>query len=126
MINVSELIADPDFTQPNGVTIERTTYTVVNHQTVKETSTIKKIGIITIANDLDLEMKDEADIIKEAIHVFTYDPLFVTSRNAISGTTNYSDVVLFRGNKYKVMSVLNDEQYGFCMATCYKLRQDVM
>lgn len=125
MINVSELIADPDFTQPNGVQIKRRTYTVENHIPVENETIIKKTGIITIANDISLTMEDIADITNEAIHVFTYDPLYITSRS-LSGENRFSDVVIFEGNEYKVMEVLNDAQYGFSRATCFKIRTDVV
>ena len=125
MINISELIGDPDFTQPNGVQIKRTTYTIQNHMPVITESTLKKVGIITIANDIELDMTDEADLTTEAINVFTYDPLYVTSRD-LDGTNRFSDIVIFEGNEYKVMKVLDDTQYGFSRATCVKIKQDVM
>lgn len=126
LINVSELIGDPDFTQPNGVNVERTTFVVENHRQVKTTIQLNVTGIITIADEEDMDMRADSDVIREGINVFTYSPLMLTSRTS-DGTTNYlSDVVLFRGNRYKVMKVLNDEQYGFCKNVCYKLVQDVM
>ena len=61
MINVSELINDPDFTQPNGVQVRRRKTTVEDfEQTVEETE-FKMIGIITIADDLKAELGDNFD-----------------------------------------------------------------
>ena len=75
MINVSELIGDPDFAQPNGVKVTRSTVEVVNHQQVKTSKEIKLTGIITISDENTDEPLDEADMNKEKIHIFTYNRL---------------------------------------------------
>ena len=126
MINVSELINDPDFTQPNGVNVIRTKYTISNHQLVPEESNLNFVGIITIADDTITDKTETADKNSEKIHVFTYQPLYVTGQPVGSEDTFLSDIVVFEGNQYSVDSVLNDSQYGFSRATCSKLRQDVM
>ena len=127
MINISELINDPDFTQPNGVIVERTSYIIENHMVVGNTKQLKLTGIITIADDTSIEKTPEFDSTSEKIHVFTYTPLYVTGKPEISSSESFlSDVVIFEGNPYSVDSCLNDSQYGFCRSTCSKIRRDVM
>lgn len=127
MINVSELIGDPDFTQPNGVTVRRTKYVVQNHKLVETEETLRFVGIITIADDASDTMEPTADFLHERINVFTYDRLYITGKERpIDQEEFISDIVVFEGKNYKVDSVLNDVQYGFSRARCTVLENDVM
>ena len=127
MIDISELINDPDFAQPNGVNVIRTQYTISNHQFVENPINLNFAGIITIADDTSTDKTETADKNSEKIHVFTYNPLYLTGYPSVDSQEMFlSDIVVFEGNQYSVDAVLNDSQYGFCRATCSKLRQDVM
>lgn len=118
MINVSELINDPDFTQPGGVNVRRRKTSVVDFEQSIEESEFNVIGIITIANDLSAELGDYFDENSEYINVFTYMPLFTTGlgdgkNGANVGQGYLSDIVLWKGKEYKVIKVKNDSEYGF-------------
>lgn len=127
MINVSELITDPDFAQPNGIEVIRTTYTIVDHEPELSQKVLRLKGIVTIANDKSIQMDPEADRSAEQIHVFTREPLYTTGATDEADEVDYiSDIVVWQNVKYKVQSVLDDVQYGFNRATCEKMRQDVM
>ncbi len=127
MINISELIGDPDFTQPNGVTVIRRKMEIKNHVPVITESKMNVTGIITIAQDIELNMENTGDTNKEAIHVFTYKQLFTTGRMDESSDSDYmSDIIVWQGNRYKVMDCKDDEQYGFCQSTAVKLSRVVM
>ena len=123
MINVSELIGDPDFAQPNGVKV---TVEVVNHQQVKTSKEIKLTGIITISDENTDEPLDEADMNKEKIHIFTYNRLKTVGIDKVDGKNYAADIVHFNGADYIVRFCLDDAQYGFCRSTAVKLEQDVM
>lgn len=126
MINVSELIGDADFAQPGGISITRSTTTIVNHVPVESTSQINVVGIITISNENEDELLPEADRNKESIHVFTYERLKTVGKDKVDGLTYAADIVNFNGCKYIVRYCLDDSQYGFCMSTAVKIEQDVM
>lgn len=118
MINVSELINDPDFTQPGGVNVLRRKTSVVDFEQQVEVSEFNVIGIVTIADDLRAELGDYFDEDSEYINVFTYIPLFTTGlgdgkNGANVGQGYLSDVVLWKGKEYKVIKVKNDSDYGF-------------
>ncbi len=127
MINVTELIGDPDFTQPNGVSVIRRKATVVNHvQQIVQTE-FRLTGIITIAQDIELKMENTGDTNYEAIYVFTRKPLFTTGRKDENSNGDYlSDLVTWQGNTYKVMDCKDDGQYGFYRSTAVKLSRIVM
>lgn len=126
LINVSELIGDPDFTQPNGVNIIRRQVQIIEHEPSVTETKLNLTGIITIANDNSLEAKPQYDENAESIHIFTYEPLLTTGLQSDDAVNGYlSDLVVWQGVKYRVMSCLDDAQYGFCRSTAEKLRQDV-
>lgn len=126
MINVSELIGDPDFAQPNGIKVTRSTVEVVNHQQVKTSKEIKLTGIITVSDENTDEPLDEADMNKEKIHIFTYNRLKTVGIDKVDGKNYAADIVHFNGADYIVRFCLDDAQYGFCRSTAVKLEQDVM
>lgn len=126
MINVSELIGDPDFCQPNGVKVTRRPMEIVNHKPKNTEKKLTLTGIITIADEQSDEMLPEADRNKEAINVFTYSRLFCTGYDRATGRDYMADIVTFEGVNYKVAYCLNDEQYGFCRSKAVKMDQEVM
>lgn len=126
MISVKELINDPDFCQPSGIFVTRTTTSVVNHRIVESPTEIKLVGIITIADENEDSMLSEADLNSERIHIFTYDRLKTVGIDKLDGKEYSSDIVHFNGNDYIVRYCLDDAQYGFCRSTAVKLRPDKM
>lgn len=126
MINITELITDPDFCQPNGISITRTTTEIQNHQIVETTNDIKVAGIITIADETSDELLETADLVKERIHVFTHERLKVVGTDKVDGKNYGSDIVHFNGANYIVRYCLDDSQYGFCRSTAVKMEAEVM
>ena len=126
MINISELIGDHDFCQPNGISITRTTTKIVNHRIVEDKFPVNLTGIITIADENEDSLLSEADLNSERIHVFTYDRLNTVGIDKTDGIEYAADVVHFNGNDYIVRYCLDDAQYGFCRSTAVKLRADTM
>ena len=126
MINISELINDPDFCQPNGISVTRTVTSIVNHRVSEETIDIKLTGIITIADENEDSMLSEADLNSERIHIFTYNRLKTVGIDKLDGKEYGAAIVHFNGNDYIVRYCLDDAQYGFCRSTAVKLRPDKM
>lgn len=126
MINISELINDSDFCQPNGISVTRTVTSIVNHRVSEETTDIKLTGIITIADENEDSMLSEADLNSERIHIFTYNRLKTVGIDKLDGKEYGADIVHFNGNDYIVRYCLDDAQYGFCRSTAVKLRPDKM
>lgn len=127
MINIGELITDPDFAQPGGVNFIRRKCDIVNHRPSVTETVMNVPGIITIASDTSVEKLPEADRSTEDIHIFTHEQLFTTGRKDDVAVNDYlSDIVVWQGVKYIVMKCMDDTQYGFCRSTATKLEQDVM
>lgn len=126
MINIAELIGDPDFCQPNGINITRSTVSIENFKQVYNPVEMKLVGIITIGNENEDSLLSEADLNSERIHIFTYDRLKTVGIDKIDGNEYAADIVHFNGNDYIVCYCLDDAQYGFCRSTAVKLRADTM
>ena len=120
MINVGELIYDPDFCQT--ITVVRNETVVVDYKEVLKQSTFKVTGIIT-ADNKTVSMEPAGDWIGGSINVFTKDALKVASL-AIDGKRYIGDIVLFEGKSYKVDEILPDMQYGFCKSKCTLLERN--
>lgn len=126
MINIAELIGDPDFCQPNGINITRTIVRIENFKQVDNPVEMKLVGIITVDNENEDSLLSEADLNSERIHIFTYDRLKTVGIDKIDGNEYAADIVHFNGNDYIVRYCLDDAQYGFCRSTAVKLRADTM
>lgn len=126
MINISELIEDPDFKQPNGITVKRSTITYENFRPVKTTTTITLQGIITINNQNIDALEQNGDRNTEGINIFTYDRLYSVGIDKVSGIEYGADIVYFNNEEYIVRECLDDSQYGFCRSTAYKINPEDM
>ena len=124
MINVSELIEDPDFCQPSGIKVKRTTVSIINHTPVEKIKVITLQGIITINSENTDELLSEADRNSESINIFTYNRLKTVGKDKLDGKSYGADIIIFEGNEYIVKSCMNDAQYGFCKSIAVKMRQD--
>lgn len=120
MINVRELIYDPDFCQK--IKVIRTKAIVDNHREFYDQESFSVTGVITV-DERETNMQPSADFVSGRIKVFTEKPLNVTSLSK-DGTRYIGDIVVFEGNNYKVESVLPDTQYGFSRAVCVLIERN--
>ena len=125
MINVSELISDPDFCQP--ITVIRRKTTVENFRnTVQETEIAIPNAVISIHTDLNEQNREGYTQIGESIDVYVNSYLYYTGdngSNAPAGEGYLSDIVLFEGKRYEVVEFSNYVQYGYGRATCVLIPQ---
>ena len=125
MINISELVDDPDFAQPNGINITRTFVKIENHSPVETKKKINVRGIITINSENEDDLLSSADRNSESINIFTYERLKTVGIDKIDGKNYLSDIVHFNGNDYVVRKCFDDAQYGFCKSVAAKMEQDI-
>ena len=64
-------------------------------------------GIVTMANAKDLEMVPEGDRLTGAIKILTTERIYITSDGEIT------DMVFWRGARYRIVTVTPDIDYGF-------------
>lgn len=109
MFNVSDVLNDPELVQTIPVT--RATETVGNKgRTQLATRDFTVQGVVHPATEEQLERLPEADRSSETIAVYTATPL------TAGDETLAPDTVTWRGGTYKVKSVMDYKDYGFCEA----------
>jgi len=112
MIDVSDVLTDPDFTQLFSVT--RSTRSVAANGRVSETTEILPMsGVIAPATPRQLERLAEGDRSAEIIAVYSLTTL-------TPGTEQLApDLVEWRGRMYRVISLDDFHDYGgWCVALC--------
>lgn len=119
MIDVGELIGDPDFCQPSGVHVIRRVTEVVNHRNTETRKSLTMTGIITIGKSDGTQMRSEASQNTEYINVFTNAPLVLVG--TVDGVEHLSDLVVFDGKEYEVTDTANNGQYGFYKSVAVSL-----
>ena len=114
MIDVSELIIDPDFAQPYTVHRKSGAWSEGVFNEIE--SELQFNGVIIVANTQDVNMMPEGDRIAGLMTFYTTadNPIFVT-RN-LSSDQGTSDEIEWRGERYKVMQTFPYTDYGYIKA----------
>lgn len=114
MIDVSELIIDPDFAQPYMV--HRMSGDFVAGRFVEIPTTLQFYGVVIAANVKDVNMMPEGDRIAGLMVFYTTadNPIFVT-RN-LDNNKGTSDQIEWRGELYRIMQTYPYNDYGFIKA----------
>lgn len=116
MINVSELINDPDFAQT--FTVTRTTGAwVEGNFTQAIPTTLNIIGIIQPMNTNDMVQLPEGDAIKGAINIYSLTPINTTSQTPSA----VSDQVTWKGEQYKIIQTQNYSDWGYYKASAVRI-----
>jgi hypothetical protein len=83
----------------------------------QQTSTVPLYGVVNPATARQLEMLPEGDRPTEALVFFCTKPLYVTSQDR-GGT---SDVITWRSEQYRILSVMNYSNRGYYMAIAERM-----
>ena len=120
MINMSELITDPDFAQPITIFRQHGRW-VKGKWTVSPETTLLTYGVVTVANVRDVDQLPEADRIKGmmAFHTTSEFPIFVT--HIVNGESSFpdggtSDQLMWRGERCRILQVYPYNDYGYTKA----------
>lgn len=108
MINIAEIIHDPDFCQP--YTLYRKTTVFVGGRPKTSEKAIPRSGVIVAANTKDLLQVPEGDRSKGIMAVYDTEPLLVTNE------TGTSDEFLWQGERYRLFQVWPYKDYGYYKA----------
>lgn len=116
MINVAELIRDPDFCQPYTLYRKVTTW-LAGRPRQKEIE-IPRSGVIVAANSKDLLQVPEGDRVKGIVAVYDTELLAVTNE---AGT---SDEIVWRGERYRLFQIWPYIDYGYYKALGERIAGD--
>jgi hypothetical protein len=120
MIDVFELITDPDLMQSYTVLRSSGRFTVGGWQE-NTPEQISMQGVVLPTTSKDLEQLPEGDRVTESMTFYSTDPLFVTHNDSNAGT---SDQIQFNGSLYRLARVKNYSKYGYWKAIGVRMSGD--
>lgn len=111
MIDVSEMLNDPDLCE--SFTITRTTGTFQIGGWVKNIpQQIQAYGAVRNTSGKELDMIPEADRVKNTLTFRSVTPMFETSE----ANGMISDVLAFHGEQYRILAVKDYSSQGYYLA----------
>lgn len=119
-VNLSRVVHSPMLSQK--ITILRRTgaweYGTWVQGDKPETLTMR--GIVTMASAKDLQQVPEGDRVTGSIKILTTERIYITDGPA----GNITDMVLWRGARYRIVTVTPDVDYGFWRSIGQRLDGD--
>lgn len=118
MINLSSVIHSPRLSQK--YTILRSSGMWKEGEFVRDGSPSSLLfrGIVTVATARDLQQIPEGNRQAGAMRILSTEPIYVTGELEVNG---YSDILLWNGEKYHIVSVTPDKDNGFYRAICTRM-----
>lgn len=123
MINLSSVIHSSRLSQ--DYTILRSFGVWENGEFIKNgiPSTLQFHGIITVATERDLQKVPEGNRQTGAMKILSTEPIYVTGQLEENG---FSDVLVWNNEKYQIVAVFPDKDYGFYRGICTRLSGEVV
>ena len=120
MIDVSDLMHDPDFSSRYTV-IRRSGKWEGARFVLGEPKKLKYYGPVQPATSKELEQLPEGDRHSGTMQFYCAPPktLHITSEDGQQA--NVSDEIVYRGHRYKVFSVKDWSEHGYICASAYKI-----
>lgn len=117
LLNISELIVDPDFCQDFKVLRREGTWNLGRFTTTE--TEIDTYGIIDPQPTKEMQFNPDGVLLKGIIKVYTHLELYTTQKiNNEDGKSYNSDLVVWHGNHYIVIDEDNYADYGYRAYTC--------
>lgn len=111
MIDVSDILLDPDFAQPFTVTRSQGVFARGGWQSSTTSLTLR--GVANTASGNDLQQLPEGDRVTGSMAFYTTAPIYATRAGASAGL---SDLITYNGDVYRLAKVWNRNQNGFYKA----------
>lgn len=118
LIQVSEVVNDPDMAQP--FTILRSTGAWLNGVWQSTAAELSGYGVIADPTDRELQMIPEGDLVEGAKVFWSALPIYGT--HATEGTGGSSDILIWRGLNFRVVNVQQFQDYGFYRAIATRMK----
>lgn len=119
-LNVADIVASPEFTQT--ITIKRhSNGRFVKGRFEQDEKTIKIKAVVSVSDEKTLSMIPEGDRNETTKTVHSLEKIYMTSSEASKGENRTSDIVIYNGDEYKVIAILDADDYGFTKAVISKI-----
>ena len=116
LLNIEELITDPDFCQSFKVLRREGTWNKGRFNTTE--TEIDTYGVIDPQPTKEMQFDPNGVLLKGIIKVYTHLELYTTQKNNSDGKSYNSDIVIWQGNHYIVLEEDNYSDYGYRAYTC--------
>lgn len=120
LLNVSEVLLSPEFMQQVKVYRKREGY-FEKGKFVQREEVFRFDMLVSDVSDKEIEMLPEGDKIKDSKSFHCLEELFVTQDDE-SGEARTSDMIEWKKNRYKVVAVSDNSDYGYYKAYGVKIR----
>ncbi len=114
MLNVAEILYDPDFSQQ--FTVYRKTGEWQSGRFVESETTLTLDGVVVPATSKQIEQLPEGDRVFGVMAFYSPELIYVTHSDDGGGNTGTSDAIKWRGQRYRVSKVDPFGDYGFYIA----------
>lgn len=111
MIDVSDIINDPDFATRLTVTRSQGVFARGGWQSTSTTLTV--MGVANTSSGNDLEQLEEGDRVTGNMTFYSTQPLYATRAGASAGL---SDLITYKGDTYRLAKVWDRSANGFFKA----------
>jgi hypothetical protein len=119
MINMAELITDPDFAQ--SYVIVRSSGAFALGGFISTPFSIPAVGPIVLATERDLDQVTEGDRVTGAMKFYSLGPIYQTRAGDNPGL---SDTIHWRGDNYRIAKVFPYVDYGWYEAIGVRMTGD--
>lgn len=115
LIDVSDLLVDPDFMGPISLVHRVPTMNSMGENTLA-TTTVNTIGCVQPASGSVLQR------LPDALRVQNVNSFWIKGEIIADGTNEYPDQIIFQGNTYEVQHVFDWTNWGrgFCEGVCVR------
>jgi hypothetical protein len=117
-MNLEEVILDGDLADP--YTVMRSNGQFVAGGFTDTKTSFNVWGVVSLASLKDLQMVPEGDRVTEMRVFYSNQPLYVTRSNVNEGTGT-SDILVWNGIQYRVVSVLPQSNRNFWKAIAARM-----
>lgn len=118
MIDVSELITDPDVAQP-FIVFRQSGSWVAGRWVEGIPTQISMYGPVWVASERDLKQVPEGDRVEGAMMFCSTAPLYITRDGTGAGT---SDQIQWDGEMYRVVKIFPWQKHGFYQAYAHRIK----
>ena len=121
MINVSRVVNSPRLAQSYQIIRGVPPGSWLNGVYQGVTQTIEGFGVVTVAQSRDIEMIPEGDRVSGSMVFHSECAIYGTYGDA-TGKGALSDMIIWRGHKYRVLYVAPWADYGYYRATGVRIK----
>ena len=119
-LNLADIVASPEFTQQ--ITIKRHyDGKYVNGRFTQKEKVFKINAVVSVSDEKTLSMIPEGDRNETTKTIHSLERIYMTTTKKSKGENRTSDIIVYNGDEYKVVAIMDADDYGFTKAVVSKI-----